>query len=964
MAGGLPRDRLDSRLASAQRHRLTLVVGPAGSGKTTLLARYASISACPVAWYRAEQWDRDEPVLLRHLEAALKAALQGLRGGWASVEDAAASLEAWDGGQAVLVIDDLHALEGTAAEAALGHFVEYAPPALATLAATRMAPSFNLSRMRIAGQLLEIQNDDLRFRAWEVERLFREFYGDPVPPEEAALLARRTEGWAAGLQLFHLATRGKPPEDRRRILGVVGSSTRLVREYLTQNVLAELPDELARFLLDTCVLGRLTGDVCDRWLGRLGSARLLEDLARRQIFTVAIDEQDGSYRYHEVLRGHLDRMLVDDIGEQAWRARHARAGAILEEFEALPEALAAYCRAEDWPAVRRLLVRRGEQVAGDAELDLERLPPSLVHHDPWLALASARRARAEGRWQVAVEAYARAEAAFGTAATGAISRLERQALVAWLDPAAKPPSSWSGVLRAGLVRDPIAMARSDTSLDAGHRDLARGLLLLAGGNIREARVTLARASEQDGLGRPLTIAASLGAGLAGLLAGDPHGGVEVEMAVEAAEHAGLDWLAEIGRIVGHLPGGRTADLGAAADALADPTDPWGRGIAALVDAWCPPAPEPRPWDASPAAGPAINAAEVRLRSAEAAAAVFRRLGVGVLEAWAAGLIALGQAESDAPDARQSAIAAEVLARATAAPGPRQLAYAALARSDPERGNEYEPFVEALQRETGLTLPPPAGLHAATSLAAGAPTDGLRIRTLGRFDIEAAGRSISLDEVKPRARAVLRFLVMHGGAPVHREVIQEALWPEVDADAGARSLHVAISGLRGAFGRAFGPGAAGIVARDGDAYRLALRDDAIDLARFDRAMSDARAAARAGDIATGVTAYRSALAIYAGDLLPEDGPAEWVVERREHYRREAVQAARAVAEASLLAGDLDGVVAACRAGLELDRYHDPLWRLLIAARERAGDAGAAGRDRREYEAVLSGLGVTVGVTPSA
>ena len=102
--------------------------------------------------------------------------------------------------------------------------------------------------------------------------------------------------------------------------------------------------------------------------------------------------------------------------------------------------------------------------------------------------------------------------------------------------------------------------------------------------------------------------------------------------------------------------------------------------------------------------------------------------------------------------------------------------------------------------------------------------------------------------------------------------------------------------------------------------------------------------------------REAIDLYAGDLLPEEGPAEWVAERRDHYRAKAIEAAQGLAEEALLAGDHATVVRACRFGLELDRYQDALWRMLILARERAGDAGAASRDRREYALVLEALGV--------
>ena len=116
----LPRERLEARLADAWRHRLTLVVAPAGSGKTTLLARFAAQASVPVGWYRAETWDADEASFVRHLEAALRSALPDLPGGWTSVEDVAKALDARPEPAAALVIDDGHALEGTAAEARSG----------------------------------------------------------------------------------------------------------------------------------------------------------------------------------------------------------------------------------------------------------------------------------------------------------------------------------------------------------------------------------------------------------------------------------------------------------------------------------------------------------------------------------------------------------------------------------------------------------------------------------------------------------------------------------------------------------------------------------------------------------------------------------------------------------------------------------------------------------------------------
>ena len=180
---GLVRQRVHDHLERVWSHGLGLVVAPAGSGKTTLLASFAAASPDPVAWYRAEGRDESETALLVHLEAAFVAVLPGVDRGWATVEGASRALEGVAAGRILLVIDDLHVLESSPAERALERFIDYLPESLAVLIGTRSEPGFNLSRRRVSGGLLEIGPDDLRFRSWEVERLFREFYDVAVGPE-------------------------------------------------------------------------------------------------------------------------------------------------------------------------------------------------------------------------------------------------------------------------------------------------------------------------------------------------------------------------------------------------------------------------------------------------------------------------------------------------------------------------------------------------------------------------------------------------------------------------------------------------------------------------------------------------------------------------------------------------------------------------------------------------------------
>jgi DNA-binding SARP family transcriptional activator len=799
-----------------------------------------------------------------------------------------------------------------------------------------------------------------------VEQLFRDVYHDPVLPVDLAVLARRTEGWAAGLQLFHLATRGRSVVERRRLLGGPGSSGRILREYLAQNVMVDLPAELRSFLLDTCVLGRLSGPLCDRLRGTGGGGALLAELARRGVFTTPAEDQAGAdaYRYHEVLRQHLDRMLVEEVGEAEARDRHAEAGRLLEAEGWMPEALRAYCRAEDWDAVRRLLGGKGEELAAGAAGWVDALPPAIERHDPWVALAVARHARNAGRFPTALAAYARAEEDLRPARTAEVPRRERLMLAAWVDAAAIPPADAAGLLRTGLVKDPFTAAREAARIDDPAAPLVRGLLALVSGEAGHAARHLATAAADDAAGPIAVAAAELGLAVAGVLGGVPSDGRGFDDAAESAERAGVPWLARLARDLRRSlgptpgpagPGGHAPGAVHAPDRVADDAEPWSEALVALAMAWAAPY------------GPADA-----VDDAEAAADRFRRLGAGVLEAWARSVGALAAASAGTPDARDQVLAAESLGRATGVPATRVLAHAALMTLD--AGAEVEPgFGPRPEAGHGIAAPrwataarrapaPTAGVagQASHSLAvargaADGRTTGLaRIRTFGGCALEVEGRRVLLDGAKPRVRSLFRLLALQAGGPVHREVIQETLWPDADAAAGARSLHVALSALRRLLDDVAQPVGGRLVVREGDAYRLDVEPDDVDLGRFDRAIAAGRAArARGGAVGR---LFDEAIHLYVGDLLPEEGPAEWVTDRRDACRVKAIEAARGLAEEALLAGDHAAVIRACRFGLELDRFQDALWQLLILARERAGEAGAASRDRREYALVLEGLGV--------
>ena len=944
----LPRERLDAVLDRLWAQRLALVAAPAGSGKTTLCARFAAAaSPTPVAWYRAEAWDGDAGTLLRYLEAALTGAVPELSRGWRSVEDAAAALERWGGERVLLVVDDLHTLRGTAAETELGRLLDYAPPSLVTLLASRAQPDLDLSRLRLGGGLVEVGGDDLRFRLWEIERLFRDVYGEPRPPEELAELARRTDGWAAGLQLFHLATEGRPASERRRLLDGLGPRSRVMRDYLSRNVLDQLPAELRDFLVLTGALGRLTGPLCDALLGATTGRQHLEELERRQVFISAIEE-DGSYRYHEVLRAHLEQALVERLGEAGARTHHRRAGEVLEGDGALGDALRAYCRAEAWEAVARLLGREGRQIAG-GPVAIEVLPPALLASDPWLALAVARRLRSQGRWADCVVAYAHAETTFRGSEAGGICREERVAVEAWLSADAGRAPDGVALLRSALQENPAGIAAQPAASAASL--LATGLAALLAGDPQRARELLVAASELPEAGAELCASAGLAVAAIALAAGVPNATVGLDRATAGAERLGLAWLARLGRALPALRGTPAAAVVAEELALVARRsgDSWGAAVCELFAGW----------------GRVIGG-ETPVEALEQAAAQLAGLSAGSLEALAAALAALARAgRATVPGAAtETRTAAETAVASARALGRRSgcapaLAYTGLAARRLAGGPETDET--ATLERAGMPRPatqPEAVVPTVAAVPAPAPPDQIQVeaRLFGGLHLTLAGIPVDLSSTKPRVRALLRHLLAASGRPVHREVLQEALWPEADTEGGLRNLHVALSSVRQVLERTV-PGGAGLVLREGDAYSVVLAADAgCDLRELEQRVAAGRRALAAGDTEVAAAAFTRALELHAGELLPEDGPAEWAVNLRERCRGLAVDAARALAEIRLQSGDAAGAVGACDAGLALDRYADPLWRLLIGAREQGGDLVAAERARQAYREVVEELGL--------
>jgi ATP/maltotriose-dependent transcriptional regulator MalT len=236
--------------------------------------------------------------------------------------------------EVALVLDDYHLIEAQPVHGSLAFLLEYRPPRLQLLLASRADPPLPLARLRARGQLAELRAAELRFTREEAAAVLHEAAEPDLPLPEAAVaaLAARTEGWVAGLQLAGLSLRGQP--DVAGFVASFSGSHRYVLDFLAEEVLDRQPDEVRAFLLGTSVLERLSGELCDAVTGRTGSQRLLEQVERANLFLIPLDEVRGWWRYHQLFADLLQARLREEQPDQAvqlhrnaaaWYERHGLA---------------------------------------------------------------------------------------------------------------------------------------------------------------------------------------------------------------------------------------------------------------------------------------------------------------------------------------------------------------------------------------------------------------------------------------------------------------------------------------------------------------------------------------------------------------------------------------------------------------------------------------------------------------
>ncbi|MDO8671918.1 MAG: LuxR family transcriptional regulator, partial [Dehalococcoidia bacterium] len=406
------RPRLLEKLSSGLRGKLTLLLAPTGFGKTTMLCQWSRQSEQPIAWVSLEAADNDPARFWAYVLAALQTLhphlgiqmLRLLRLPQPPPMEALLTILINDlaatPADLILVLDDYQSIESPSIHAAIAFLLDHLPPQVHLVIASRADPPIPLARMRAKGQLTELKAGDLAFTSEETIFFLNELLRLGLSLDDVTALAKCTEGWIVGLQLAGLALKGYT--DVPSFIKAFAGGHRYVVDYLVEEVLRRQAPPVQTFLLQTSLLDRLSGSLCEAVTGleRGKGQAMLETLEQANLFTIPLDNERQWYRYPPLFAGALRACLGQIRPDQAPEL-HRRASLWYRDNGLLTEAVSHALAAKEFALAAELIEESGAGAFGRGEAAtlmgwLRQLPPALVAERPklrfWLAYAPLRTA--------------------------------------------------------------------------------------------------------------------------------------------------------------------------------------------------------------------------------------------------------------------------------------------------------------------------------------------------------------------------------------------------------------------------------------------------------------------------------------------------------------------------------------------------------------------------------------------
>lgn len=398
------RQRLIRLLDGALSARLTVLSAAPGFGKSTLLGQWIVTLQdrdAAVGWLALDRDDdeigrflgylvaaiqRADPQIAKHVPALLQSSpILPVDSVLTSIVNDLARRSQ----PLFLILDDCQFLEAPEICQFLDALLTYAPACLHLVVATRGPLPFGLAHMRVKGQLINLDDMELRFSLDETETLFNAARLNDLSLADMVTLQHRTEGWVAGLQLASLSL--EKPAGRAAFIQNFSGSHRDVAEFLTQDVLARQSPEMRDFLLQTSILSRISAPLADAVMARNDSAAMLQAIEAANLFLIPLDGDRHWFRYHHLFAEFLQSRLKES-GTAQIEMLHGRAADWLSAHDFTSDAVSHALAAGDADRAASLVEDCAMPLIMASHLNtvrawLARLPAELIARRPHLQLA-------------------------------------------------------------------------------------------------------------------------------------------------------------------------------------------------------------------------------------------------------------------------------------------------------------------------------------------------------------------------------------------------------------------------------------------------------------------------------------------------------------------------------------------------------------------------------------------------
>lgn len=396
------RERLLEDLRGMTQCRVGLVTGSPGFGKTTLLAQWRQVmmrSGAEVAWLALSADDKHVPIFFAYLRGALQrlgivmdsgVPLEGARPEFidevvATIVEGAASINK----ELFLVIDDYQHVSDPRSHQLMQKLLDHSPENLHFVISSRVGPPLSFSRLRLSGQLLELDCATLPFDLAESRAFLEQSLAAlKLSPEEFHQIHELTSGWPATLQLVIILLRSDPQS--RGALREMGWRSDDLQSYLAEDVMAHLPPELAQFMESVSICRRFNASLAQAITGVNSAQAMLKRLDEENllIFRVEADDRQPWYRFHALFGDFLATRLARR-DSAALIELHNRAAHWFAERKLLAEAVRHATLAGDLDFAAQLIERAAPATWSLSQLSpllrlLDRLPQDILFSRPRL----------------------------------------------------------------------------------------------------------------------------------------------------------------------------------------------------------------------------------------------------------------------------------------------------------------------------------------------------------------------------------------------------------------------------------------------------------------------------------------------------------------------------------------------------------------------------------------------------